>query len=609
MASRKLRVLIGLGAAAVVTAGIALTATMAGAAGSVTATFSKDSDWGSGYQGKYTITNGTSSTINTWSVAFDLPAGLAFGTYWDATATTSGQHVVATARDYNKTVAPGASASFGFLVNGGSGAPTNCTVNGGACGGGGPSAPGTPGNVHVTGTTTSSISLAWNASSGTVSGYRVYEGSAVKATVTSGTSATISGLASGSSHTYTVTAFNGTGESAHSAAVTGTATGGPGVPGTPGNVHVTGSTSSAISLAWNASSGTVSGYRVYEGSAVKATVTGTSATVSGLATCSSHTYAVAAFNSTGESARASTTGATTGCPTGGGGLAAAPYLYFGWGDPPSPTDVMTKTGVKAFTLAFMLAGNGCTPMWDSQRPLTGGVDQQNINAIRNAGGDVTVSFGGWQGNKLGPNCSSASALAGAYQQVINAYKLKAIDIDIENTDEFENEAVQDRILGALKIVKQNNPGIRTIVTFGTSTTGPTWWGTRLIDQSKALGANIDVYTLMPFDFGSGNVGGDTQTAIEALKSKLMSTFGWSAATAYTHIGISSMNGITDSHETVSPDTFQGIRDYAQRNHLARLAFWSVNRDRPCPGGGVAENCSGISQTEFQFTKINATFTG
>ena len=83
-------------------------------------------------------------------------------------------------------------------------------------------------------------------------------------------------------------------------------------------------------------------------------MTGTSATLSGLAACSSHTYAVAAFNSAGESARASATGSTSGCPTGGGALAAAPYLYFGWGDPPAPTTVMSATGVKAFTLAFMV---------------------------------------------------------------------------------------------------------------------------------------------------------------------------------------------------------------------------------------------------------------
>jgi hypothetical protein len=531
MALRPKRVLIALGAVAVVAAAVAVTAISASAAGSVTATFSKDSDWGTGYQGKYTIINGTSASISAWTVAFDLPTGTTMGTYWDTLITVSGQHVVAKNREYNGTVAPGGSATFGFVVSG-SGSPTHCTVNGGACTGG-------PAPSPTTSPTKS------------------------------------------------------------------------GAPGAPGGLKVTGTTASSISLSWTAPSGTVTGYRVYQGSTVKATVTGTTATVTGLAACSSHTYTVAAYNSAGESARSgSATGVTSGCPSGGGVAAAAPYLYFGWGDPPAPTTVMGATGVKWFTLAFMLSGGGCTPKWDSQRPLTGGVDQQNINAIRAAGGDVTISFGGWQGTKLGPNCSSASALAGAYQTVINTYKLKAIDIDIENTDEFESATVQDRILGALKIVKQNNPGIRTIVTFGTSTTGPTYWGGRLIDQAKALGANIDVFTQMPFDFGGGSdMAASTKNATEGLKTKLMSTFGWSAAVAYTHIGISSMNGITDSHETVTPAAFQSIRDYAQANHLARLSFWSVNRDRPCPGGGVVENCSGIAQNNWQFTKINATFTG
>src|SRR5262245_32776970 len=117
------RALLALAAVAVLGAGIALTATAAGAAGSVTASFSKDSDWGTGYQGKYTITNGTGSSISAWTVAFDLPAGLSPGTYWDALLSTSGQHVTAKNRDYNGTVAAGASVTFGFIVNGGSGAP------------------------------------------------------------------------------------------------------------------------------------------------------------------------------------------------------------------------------------------------------------------------------------------------------------------------------------------------------------------------------------------------------------------------------------------------------------------------------------------------------
>ncbi len=48
--------------------------------------------------------------------------------------------------------------------------------------------------------------------------------------------------------------------------------------------------------------------------------------------------------------------------------------------------------------------------------------------------------------------------------------------------------MQAKILTALKTVKANNPGLRTIVTFGTSTTGPTYYGNRLIEQAQSLNA-------------------------------------------------------------------------------------------------------------------------
>jgi hypothetical protein len=284
---------------------------------------------------------------------------------------------------------------------------------------------------------------------------------------------------------------------------------------------------------------------------------------------------------------------------------AAPYLFLGWGEPPSPASVMSETGVRSFTMAFVLSGGGCSPAWDSTRPLTGGVDEQAINEIRAAGGDIVPSFGGWSGNKLGPNCPDAESLAGAYQEVIDAYGLSAIDIDIENTDEFENEAVQDRILGALRIVKANNPGIQTIVTFGTSTTGPNFWGNRLIERAAELSAGIDIFTIMPFDFGSSNIHDDTIAAAEGLNAKLVSTFGWSAEEAYGHMGVSGMNGLSDQQEMTSLDAWTGIRDWARGVGLGRLAFWAVNRDRPCPGGGVVSNCSGIDQPAWEFTRITA----
>ena len=85
----------------------------------------------------------------------------------------------------------------------------------------------------------------------------------------------------------------------------------------------------------------------------------------------------------------------------------------------------------------------------------------------------------------------------------------------------------------------------------------------------------------------------------------MSAFGWSDAEAYGHMGISGMNGLSDQQEMTSVETWTGIRDWASSKGLGRLAFWAVNRDRPCAGGGVVSNCSGIDQPEWEFTRITA----
>jgi hypothetical protein len=285
---------------------------------------------------------------------------------------------------------------------------------------------------------------------------------------------------------------------------------------------------------------------------------------------------------------------------------AAPYLNLNQ-KMPNVTKVMNETGIKTFSMAFIHASGGCKPAWNNG-PLMDAAHRSTINAIRAAGGDVIPSISGWSGNKLGPNCGSPEALAGAYQKVIDAYDFRAIDVDIENTDEFENPAVRERILGALKIVKQNNPGLKTIITFGSITKNPT--GNLLIERAAALKANIDVFTIMPFDIGGGSdIYGATVNATEALKNKLKSTFGWDDATAYAHIGISGMNGRSDGGEINTPETWTRIRDWANSHHIGRLAFWSVNRDRPCPNGGTVGHCSGTDHEAWKFTSITAGFTG
>ncbi|MEU0523358.1 ricin-type beta-trefoil lectin domain protein [Streptomyces niveus] len=291
---------------------------------------------------------------------------------------------------------------------------------------------------------------------------------------------------------------------------------------------------------------------------------------------------------------------------GGAPMAVAPYIYNGWGSPPSPTTVQNATGVKWFTLAFVLSNGYCNPQWDGSRPLTGGVDQQTVNTVRAGGGDVIPSFGGWSGNKLESSCGSAGELAAAYQKVINAYGLKAIDIDIEAAA-YDSPTVQQRTVDALRTIRANNPGIKIYITFGTGQNGP---DTSLINRAASSGLTVDSWTIMPFNFGGNgqNMGTLSVRAAEGLKTAVKNAYGYGDDEAYRKTGISSMNGVTDVGETITVADFRTILAYAQQRHLARLTFWSVNRDRPCTGGG-ADTCSGVSQSAWDFTRVLAQYRG
>ncbi|MEY9926858.1 hypothetical protein ABH926_001483 [Catenulispora sp. GP43] len=142
--SKRARVIgISLATAAVVGAGTiaAFTAGAAGGSdGTVTASFAKTSDWGSGFQGQYTIANGTGQTVHGWTVSFDLPAGERISSLWNGTMTAAGQHITVANPSWSGDIATGTSATFGFVVDAASGsaAPVNCLVNGASCGGGTP---------------------------------------------------------------------------------------------------------------------------------------------------------------------------------------------------------------------------------------------------------------------------------------------------------------------------------------------------------------------------------------------------------------------------------------------------------------------------------------
>jgi chitinase len=290
--------------------------------------------------------------------------------------------------------------------------------------------------------------------------------------------------------------------------------------------------------------------------------------------------------------------------------ASAPYLMPQSNNPPDPTVVMAATGQKAFQLAFILApnGGGCSPTWDGTSAVSSDTAVAGvISKIRGAGGDVSVSVGGYGGTKLGQTCGTVAATAAAYQQVIDKYSLHAIDFDLEEP-EYENDAAVNNELGAAKTLQANNPGLFVSVTMPGTTSGTGYFGTQLLDKSKALGFSPNNFSIMPFD--GGFAGGSAQvSALEALHGLLTSHMGWDSATAYAHEGFSGMNGHSDNGEVFAQSDFQTVLDYATSRGLGRFTFWSVNRDRQCGASSDNGICSNITQNDWDFTRFTAKFAG
>ncbi|MFF7857781.1 glycosyl hydrolase family 18 protein [Streptomyces sp. NPDC007904] len=203
------RLAAGIATLALPLTGLVALASPAQAATSATATYAKTQDWGSGFEGKWTVKNTGTTSISAWTVEWDFPSGTKVTSAWDATVTNSGDHWTAKNLAWNGTLAPGASVSFGFNGSG-SGSPSGCKLNGGSCDGTsvpGDAAPSAPGTPTASGITDTSVKLSWSAATDDkgVKNYDVLRDGAKVATVTS-TSYTDTGLAKGTDYSYTVQA-------------------------------------------------------------------------------------------------------------------------------------------------------------------------------------------------------------------------------------------------------------------------------------------------------------------------------------------------------------------------------------------------------------------
>lgn len=216
-------------------------------------------------------------------------------------------------------------------------------------------------------------------------------------------------------------------------------------PTAPTNLRVTGTTSSSVSLAWNASTDNVgvASYEITQNAAVVGSNASTSFTVSGLSPSTSYTFAVRARDAAGNLSSPSNqvTGTTlpNGGGGGGGGQVPARALVGYWHNFDNGSGFIRLRDVSrdfdVINLAFgeTAPGSRATIVFTPDNRTSAAEIQADVAQLKSEGKKVLLSIGGANTivelNSEADRQSFINSVAG----IVNQYGLNGIDIDFEGS--------------------------------------------------------------------------------------------------------------------------------------------------------------------------------
>ncbi|HEY2239749.1 MAG TPA: ricin-type beta-trefoil lectin domain protein [Streptosporangiaceae bacterium] len=259
---------------------------------------------------------------------------------------------------------------------------------------------------------------------------------------------------------------------------------------------------------------------------------------------------------------------------------AAPYLQIDNGDAGDMAADMSATGVKYYTLAFLIPQSGCTPQWEDGGESVGSFTAQ-INSLKSAGGNVIISFGGESGGEIAQTCTNVSSLTAAYANVVNTYGVNRLDFDIES-GVLSDTAATTRRDQALAALQAQNPSVQVDFTLGVGPGGLPTGQLNVLKDAKAQGVKVSMVNIMTMDFGNGqNALNDALSAAKGTASQLASLYGISSAQAYAMMGLTPIAGQNDDNEVFSTANASTLESLAASNGVGELSFWEVDGyDKP-----------------------------
>jgi chitinase len=294
---------------------------------------------------------------------------------------------------------------------------------------------------------------------------------------------------------------------------------------------------------------------------------------------------------------------------------AAPYIET-YMSPQAMTNARNATGLKYFTLAFVIDAGGCNAKFNGDTDVTDSAWTSAINANRAAGGDVIASFGGAAGTEMALSCTSVASLKAQYKKVVDTLNLTRIDLDIEGGT-LGNTTANDRRNTALAQLQQEYAAagrkLDVQYTLPVDPTGLLQESLTLLSNAKSHNLNVNLVNIMTMDYGSpmdmGKAATDAATALHGQLGKIWT--GKTDAQLWAMEGNTPMIGVNDTRsEVFSTANANTLASFAKSKGIQQLAFWALGRDKACASNGtLSDTCSGTSQSAWQFSSIANSITG
>jgi chitinase len=296
-------------------------------------------------------------------------------------------------------------------------------------------------------------------------------------------------------------------------------------------------------------------------------------------------------------------------------------------EPKTAFEALQTPGASTFVLGFVVADDvdRCQPSWGTFYSLDGAADElaldRRLVRLRDRGGEPIVSFGGAVNDELSVACTDQTKLTAAYRSVIERYRSRIIDLDIEGSALTDTAAHKRRAVALRKLQDEAKAAGRSLdiwLTLPVSPTGLPESAVALVDEILRSKVDLTGVNVMTMNYGGSrpndmSMAEANRRALFATARQLDGAYRRNGTRLvskelWRKIGATPMLGQND----VPTDRFtvgdaRELTAFSRRYGLGRLSMWSVDRDHPCANGEtstrVSNTCSGTKQKHWEFLRL------